>query len=87
MHFKGFSKTTAEGKTLRRRREVMKVEYDGQTEFALKGIPADLDVMAQVNTVLYHPPHLSLTGRTVFWSSVDFKLDPEDDVAFYYYEE
>ena len=87
MQLKGFIKTAPNGKTLRRRREVVKVEHDGQTEFALSGTPADLDVMAQVNTVLYHPPHLTLTGRTVFWGNVDFRLDPEDDVAFYYYEE
>jgi len=80
-------KKLSDGRTGYRRRHRVVVEADGQTEFTLPSSPVDSEVMAQVNTVLYHPPHLRLDGDLAVWADKDFKLDPEDEVAFYYYEE
>jgi hypothetical protein len=79
-------KTLPDGRAVYRRRYSV-VPEDGQTEFKLPSPPTDGDVMAQVNTVEYHSPHLRIEGGSVIWANRDFGLDPEDEVAFYYYEE
>jgi len=83
---RNLKKTLPSGATAYRKRYRVTPD-DGQTKFKLPSQPADGDVMAQVNTVEYHSPHLRIEGDSVIWANLDFGLDAEDEVAFYYYEE